>query len=119
MVANLISRTDMAKKPAIRSKKIRASAKGRQCTAQIYGICMQQNETVVFAHLPSGTHGMGYKSDDYWGGYCCSACHDAIDGRRPYKWKSGERESLLLRILHNSWRLMIDEGVIVIKGANV
>ena len=59
--------------------KIRQSAKGEQCTVRIPGICNWNPETVVLAHLNGG--GMGMKNPDYQGAYCCSACHEVLDGR--------------------------------------
>ncbi|QUI37537.2 DUF1364 domain-containing protein [Pectobacterium versatile] len=61
---------------------------------QISGICNGNPETTVLCHLPSPTHGMGYKGDDFWAVYGCSSCHDVIDGRVSYDWRAGgERRS--------------------------
>ncbi|MGP0834860.1 nuclease domain-containing protein [Serratia sp. CY85251] len=51
----------MRKPPAFRSKVLRDSARGHCCTLQIPGICNGNTETTVLCHLPSPTHGMGYK----------------------------------------------------------
>jgi uncharacterized protein YcfJ len=62
---------------------ITKSAKGEQCTVRIIGYCNGNNETTVLAHL-SGIrfgHGTGRKVNDIHGAYCCSSCHDALDGR--------------------------------------
>lgn len=59
--------------------KIRKSAKGEQCQVRIVGICNGNPETVVFAHLGGG--GMATKMPDLFGAYCCSSCHDVVDGR--------------------------------------
>ncbi|HHK5888093.1 TPA: nuclease domain-containing protein [Serratia marcescens] len=56
----------MRKSPAFRSKALRDSARGQCCTLQIPGICNGNAETTVLCHLPSPTHGMGYKG----GGLC-------------------------------------------------
>lgn len=46
---------------------------------RIPGVCNHNPETVVLAHLNGG--GMGTKRHDLHGAWCCSACHDALDGR--------------------------------------
>jgi hypothetical protein len=59
--------------------KLRKAARGQECMVRIPGVCNFDPETVVLAHLPGG--GMAAKSHDLHGAWCCSACHDAIDGR--------------------------------------
>lgn len=63
----------------IKSKKLRDSAKGEQCTFNIVGICNYDTETTVLCHLPSDI--AGYKSTDISSGYGCSSCHHVIDHR--------------------------------------
>ena len=60
--------------------KIRKSAKGEECQVRLFGICNSNPETTVLAHLGGG--GMGTKMPDIFGAYCCSSCHDVIDGRK-------------------------------------
>lgn len=63
--------------------KIRESAKDEMCTVRIPGVCNFNPETTVLAHI-SGVrfgHGVGKKSRDIHGAYCCSDCHDVLDGR--------------------------------------
>ena len=59
--------------------KITESARGEECQVRIPGYCNGDNDTVVFAHKNGG--GMGMKSSDLHGAYCCSSCHDILDGR--------------------------------------
>lgn len=59
--------------------KITKSARGQECQVRIPGVCNHNSETVVFAHIGGG--GMGTKHPDCEGAYCCSSCHDVIDGR--------------------------------------
>lgn len=66
------------------TSKYTKSAKGKECTVRIPGVCNHNPETVVFAHLNGG--GMGMKRSDIHGAYCCSACHDIIDFRVIYGW---------------------------------
>ncbi|QKJ87425.1 DUF1364 domain-containing protein [Paramixta manurensis] len=104
------------KAPALRSKYLTDSARGRQCTLQIPGICNFNRETVVLCHLPSLTHGMAYKSDDFWAVFGCSDCHDVIDGRTPYDWRPGEREEIYLQALHATQRVWFEEELLTAKG---
>lgn len=64
--------------------KIRKSAKGEQCQVRIPGVCNYNPETVVLAHLNSGSitgKGIGSKGPDFLAAYACSSCHDAYDRR--------------------------------------
>ncbi|MEI8609966.1 DUF1364 family protein [Enterovibrio sp. Hal110] len=105
------------KTPAIRSKKLTQAARGQDCTLQIQGICCFNSETVVFAHFPSATHGMSYKSDDFWGADACVNCHDVIDGRVKYEFGPGEKEDYMLRALHLTLARRIRLGLIQVKGS--
>jgi hypothetical protein len=64
---------------------IRKSAKGEECTVRLPWVCNYNPETTVLAHsnaLADGK-GMGLKAPDTQAAYCCSACHDVVDGRAP------------------------------------
>lgn len=61
--------------------KLRKSARGRECQVRVPGVCNGDSSTVVLAHISGG--GMGAKRSDIHGAYCCSSCHDAVDGRAP------------------------------------
>ncbi|QRN32627.1 nuclease domain-containing protein [Pectobacterium brasiliense] len=100
------------KSPAFRSKVLRESARGQACTLQISGICNANPETTVLCHLPSPTHGMGYKGDDFWAVYGCSSCHDVIDGRVQYDWRAGEEENTILVALYETFKFWITYGKI-------
>ncbi len=58
---------------------LRKLAKGKPCQVRIPGVCNGNPETTVLAHLGGG--GMGMKQPDILGAWCCSDCHDVIDGR--------------------------------------
>jgi len=61
---------------------LRKEAKGRGCMVRLPGICNFNNETVVLAHIRLlGVSGMGMKSPDLLGAWCCSNCHAEIDGQ--------------------------------------
>ena len=59
--------------------KYRKSARGQDCMIRIPGVCNYDSATTVLAHINGG--GMGTKTQDQEGAFCCSSCHDAIDGR--------------------------------------
>ena len=63
------------------SKKIRASAKGEDCTFNM-PCCNSNPETTVFCHIDSEEKGMGIKSPDVMGAYGCSDCHTHLDEGR-------------------------------------
>lgn len=102
----------------IKSKKLRDSARGQQCTLNIVGVCNYDPETTILAHLPDETKGMGKKADDLSSCYACGACHDVIDGRR--KWPNDEQdhaEWYYRRAQTRTWRILFEHGVLAIKGA--
>ncbi|TYL44600.1 nuclease domain-containing protein [Dickeya sp. ws52] len=95
------------KSPAFRSKALREPAYGQVCTLQIPGICNGNPETTVLCHLPSPTHGMGYKGDDFWAVYSYSSCHDVIDRRVPYDWV---QEEVFLQALYLIFKFILERG---------
>lgn len=93
--------------------KLRKSARGEDCTLQLFPYCNQNPETTVLCHLPSEQKGMAIKSPDWWGVYGCSACHDILDGRR--KEKSLPPYELLqctLWALYRTQKRMREKGII-------
>ena len=66
-----------------KTSKLRESARGRECFVRLPGICNHDSATVVLAHMNGG--GMGKKQPDLFAAFCCSACHDAYDGRVMYR----------------------------------
>jgi len=63
--------------------KIRQSANLETCTVRLPLICNGNTLTTVLAHVNGIRygHGTGQKVNDLLGAYCCSACHDVLDGR--------------------------------------
>ena len=94
--------------------KLRDSARGEECTLQIFPYCNGNPETVVLCHLPSGS-GMGQKSPDWFAVYGCSNCHDIIDGRiiKDALWPH-EIETAKKLALFRTWQRMIEKGLIKI-----
>lgn len=95
---------------------LRSSAKGEQCTFNVAGVCNYNPSTVALCHLPFiGGAGVGQKTDDFCAAYGCNACHDWIDNRsgvHPFH----ERVFYAARALIRTQRIMIEKGLITVKG---
>ncbi|MCO6050886.1 DUF1364 domain-containing protein [Mesorhizobium sp. RP14(2022)] len=63
-------------------QKLRDSARGRDCTFEIPGVCNRNPETSVLCHAPSEVKGMGSKGHDFNAAIGCCACHAALDEHR-------------------------------------
>jgi len=99
----------------IRSKKIREAARGQDCTFNIAYVCNYDNSTTVLAHLPDESHGMGQKADDISAAFCCSSCHDLVDGRARGAITleyHNNRDWYMRRAMVRTWRKLIEMGVI-------
>ncbi|GAA0586532.1 nuclease domain-containing protein [Halomonas salifodinae] len=109
-----------AKKPAndaTHHSAIRQAAQGELCTVQIAGICRHNTETTVLAHLPHEGGIMGGKVDDLSSCFACHACHDVLDGRRPWP-DAGEpmfKDFYMRRAMVRTWRRLVEKGVIKIE----
>lgn len=68
-----------------RNRALLDLARGQPCMVRIPGICNGDAETTVAAHSGMLIHGAGtgHKAADCFIAFACSACHDAMDGRRP------------------------------------
>ena len=89
---------------------IRKSAKYEECQVRIPGACNFDPETTIYAHKGGG--GMGMKSHDIQGAYCCSACHDVIDGRAQTEY---DRETIQIWFYDGIFRtqlILIEKGLI-------
>jgi len=94
--------------------KIRKSARREDCQVRIPNVCSFNSETVIFAH--KGGAGMGMKSSDLLGAYCCSSCHDAVDGRGVSDWnKKQEIENAFYEGIFRTQLILIEKGLIIIK----
>lgn len=67
---------------ANRSDKIRQAARGERCTLRIIGVCNNDPETTVWAHVNGVRYnkGVGCKAPDILGAFACYACHSVYDG---------------------------------------
>lgn len=73
---NLTGRPITQKVPSFISPKLRAFAKGQDCTLILPGICNRDPETTVHCHVRAfGMAGVGMKTHDFFGYHGCSACH--------------------------------------------
>ncbi|MCH8506470.1 MAG: DUF1364 domain-containing protein [Ectothiorhodospiraceae bacterium] len=105
------------KDPPVRSRQLRESARGQDCTIRLPGICSGDPATTILAHPPVGNGGMSSKGSDDDGAFCCDACHSVIDGRVKARihpeeilecWIRGSQETRAI------WRRM---GLLSVKGA--
>jgi hypothetical protein len=66
-----------------RMSKIRKSANGESCQVRIPGICRHDPAMTIWSHYrgSAGGKGMGIKSLDLAGAYCCTACDACYDGQ--------------------------------------
>lgn len=90
--------------------KLRKLARGRECQVRIPGVCNGDPATTVLAHLNGG--GMGMKRHDLHGAWCCSSCHDAIDGRKSTGIPSDLLEVYHLEGVIRTQEALIAEGVL-------
>ena len=95
------------------SKRIRESARGRECQVRLHGICNGDNSTVVLAHVRLNT-GAGRKESDLLGAYCCAACHDEVDRRTRNISSLDAVKVAFYEGVFRTQRILLDEGLIVI-----
>ena len=96
-------------------KNLRKLAKGRECQVRVPGVCNSNPETVVLAHINERALlgvGTGMKPHDLFGAYCCSACHDAVDGRTDGDYTWPELDKYLSDGIFRTQKILIDEGII-------
>lgn len=94
------------------SQKLRDSARGQECTLRLPGICNFDPATTVLCHLPVMQRGIAIKSPDLASCFGCSSCHDAIDGRVPYKTDARD----LLRAMTETQMRWLDMGLLIVAG---
>ena len=92
--------------------KITESARGKDCTVRLPGICNWDSQTVVLAHLGGG--GMGTKKPDYQGAYCCSSCHDALDGRTKTLFSKEYLELAHRQGVERTQEQLVENGLLVV-----
>lgn len=96
----------------IKSKKLRDSARGRDCELRLIGTCNNNNETTVLAHIGHDI-GTSIKCNDTMAVFACSSCHDVIDGRVSYDSIANPNiEEDKLRALEATQSYWINEGLL-------
>lgn len=95
--------------------KLRKSARGEECTIQLFPYCNQNTETTVLCHAPSEHKGFAIKSPDWWAAYGCSNCHDIVDGRRRVDIPADEIYRCFMRGVFRTIQKQIEKGLVVIK----
>jgi len=90
--------------------KYTRSARDKECQVRISGVCNFNPETTVLAHL--GGAGMGTKHANIFGAYCCSSCHDAIDGRKNTEYSIDDLKLAHLFGVFRTQMIMIDKGIL-------
>lgn len=101
----------------IRSTKIKAAARGHDCTLRIAGCCNYDKETTVLSHIRDfGGGGTGLKPDDTCAVFACSACHDALDRRSKFKMSKEDRYFYIARAMARTIEHLYSCGIITIKG---
>ena len=101
------------KRKKIVSKKARQSARGERCTLQT-PFCGGRTDTVVLCHAPSESKGTGTKSDDFWGAFGCSKCHDFLDGRKGLIPNEAEARFYWMRGIYRTLQRQFDKGVFTV-----
>jgi len=102
----------MLNKKPVRSKRLRDSAKGQQCTVNIAGVCSYNDEQTVLAHYNFDGGAAGSKSDDTSAGFACYECHTHMDGN-----KLDDEAALYYknRSMVRTMRIWVGAGLVVIK----
>ena len=96
------------------SKKLRDSARGRECMVRIPNVCNHNPETTVLAHLNGG--GMGTKKSDLMAAFACSSCHDVLDARvgRAGFYTRDEIALMHREGVERTQQIWLDEGLVVL-----
>ena len=90
--------------------KITKSARDRDCTVRISGVCRFDTETTVFAHLNGG--GIGRKHNDIHGAYACGPCHEWLDSGYIKTHTRAERDLEHYRAMVETQLILLEEGLI-------
>jgi len=96
----------------VRSKKLRDSARGRECTLRLPGHCNGDPETSVLCHLPHGGRGTGVKASDSHAVIACSGCHDALDARALPRLSQKEIYEAIVRAIAETQLIWQQEGLV-------
>lgn len=103
----------LPKAKPIRSKKLRRSANGEQCT-MFSPWCNGNSATTVWCHSNMGMHGKGRgrKADDLFGFYGCSGCNAWYDSSEASR---EEKAAYFFPAHARSLLLLCDKGLLIVK----
>jgi hypothetical protein len=102
------------RQPRWESKKIRDSARDRDCTIKSPW-CQNRRETTVWCHSPFQEHGkgMGVKAHDLFGCYGCFECHTYLDLLSKQEGvHNDERRLAFYRAMCESLLVIVTEGIL-------
>jgi hypothetical protein len=94
---------------------LRKEARGRDCLVRIPGVCKNNRDTTVLAHINERSlvgAGMGQKVPDIFGAHSCSDCHDVLDRRFQSVFTPDELLIMHYQGMIRTIILLIDEGKI-------
>lgn len=93
--------------------RITKAARGRDCQVRIEGFCNWNPETTVLAHYRmAGTCGTGIKPNDLQAAWCCSSCHDILDGRRQTGYTQEDLKIFHMEGCFRTIDTLIREGIV-------
>jgi hypothetical protein len=93
--------------------KLTKLARGQPCEIRVPGICNHDPETTVACHFRlSGISGIGLKAPSLFIAFGCSACHEAVDGRRQTDFTRGTLHLMHAEGVFRTQARLIDMGVI-------
>ena len=94
------------------NKKITNSARGEECQVRIPAHCNFNPETTIPAHLNGG--GMGTKHNDAFIAYCCSDCHNVLDGHVTANFTQNEIKLMHHEGVVRTQYILIEKGLITV-----
>lgn len=108
------------KQKLFRSKKIRDSARGQDCTMEIDGVCSYDPATVVFCHSNDSSFGKGValKNPDWAGFYGCYKCHQVYDGHVATDLTKEDLDFYFNNAFTQTMEILFQKGIIVVKDTN-
>jgi len=97
---------------AIKSKKLRDSARDQPCTMNVAGVCNCDSSTTVLCHIQTEMGIMGGKTDDISAAFGCSDCHLWYDQK-----KGSELDRLFysMRAMIRTQLIWIELGLLIVK----
>lgn len=104
----------MSHEPPFRSDKVLRHARGQTCTLHLSGICNNNPETTVSAHIRDEWKGMGTKASDHSIVFACGNCHAYLDvGHFQHPLILDiELYRAIIRGLQTTWGILIRDEVI-------